>query len=154
MLILPFTCFLTCVAILHFIFMVYFPKCIPTPGTYVAPSFHQSVCLEDAHFPSMMSMTMTMMVEEHLAQPFPHPSIFLPYPLLQRTGSKTPGCCSHMLLSLSVTCDTVDNFFLPVKSALLGFCGVSSWCSSSPSALVNSITSWAYPCEAVLITSW
>lgn len=89
----------------------------------VCGSFFPPVCLEDAHFPSMMSMMTTMMGEEHLAQPFPQPSIFFPYPLLQRNGSKTPGCRSQMLLSLSVTCDTVDNFFLPVKSALLGFRG-------------------------------
>lgn len=58
-----------------------------------------------------------------------------------------------MSLSLSVTCDTVDNFLLPVKSARLGFYGVSSWRSSSPSGLVNSVTSWAYPFEGLLITS-
>lgn len=149
---LPFTCFLTCLAILCFIFMAIFPNMFQPPG-----------CMWLLLSTSLSGRCAFSINDEHdddndggrASCPALSPALYL----LSVPTTPTERLKNSWMPQPNVTF-TLGNMwhcwqFLPssqICSPWLPW--VSSWSSSRPSPLVNSVTSWAYSCEGVLITSW
>lgn len=143
---------LSCYLIFLYLWSI-FPNMFPTPGcVWLLLSTSLS---GRSHFPSVMSIAaVTMMGKSILPSPFPIP--------LSSFRAHYSNGAAQKLLDAAAKCYFHSRYnmwhcwqFLPssqICSPWLPW--VSSWSSSRPSALVNSVTSWAYSCWRVLITSW